>query len=137
MEELENKKEAAEVSESTEQVGESKVYYKEMSPAMMVMRRFFRSRLSMVGVIMLVALFVFSFAGPPVLHLFGYEWSETATDYTTTVKRATITLEGVETTDKEGNKYEIVQFKKRVFILFIITRPARWSVSRFIPNTKI
>lgn len=110
MEELENKIEPTEVSEGTEELGESKVYYKEMSPAMMVMRRFFRSRLSVVGVIMLVTLFVFAFLGPPVLHLFGYEWTETATDYSATVKRATITLEGIDTTDKDGNRYEIVQF---------------------------
>ena len=37
------------------------VRYKEMSPAQMVARRFFRSRLSLIGLIMLVALFVFAF----------------------------------------------------------------------------
>ena len=51
--------------EPTETVEEVEVRYKEMSPAQMVARRFFRSRLSLVGVIMLVALFVFAFAGPP------------------------------------------------------------------------
>ena len=107
MEEIKNQTEPAEVSETTEEV---EVYYKEMSPLMMVMRRFFRSRLSVVGVVLLLALFVFSFVGPPVLHAFGYQWSETATDHTPTLKRATITLEGVTTTDKDGNVYEIVQF---------------------------
>ena len=110
MEDIKNKIDPTEVSENTEELEEVKVYYKEMSPAMMVMRRFFRSRLSMVGVIMLAALFIFAFLGPPVLHMFGYQWDETTTDYSTTVKRATITLEGVKTTDKEGNVYEIVQF---------------------------
>ena len=56
------------------QEGTEEVYYKEMSPAQMVARRFFRSRLSLVGVIMLVALFVFAFAGPPIMHMFGYQW---------------------------------------------------------------
>ena len=107
MEEIKNQIEPAEVSENVE---ETEVYYKEMSPIMMVMRRFFRSRLSMVGVILLFALFVFSFAGPPILHAFGYQWSETETDHTPTVKIATITLEGITTTDREGNEYEIVQF---------------------------
>ena len=107
MEEIKNQIEPAEVSENVE---ETEVYYKEMSPVMMVMRRFFRSRLSMVGVVLLFALFVFSFAGPPILHAFGYQWSETETDHTPTVKVATITLEGVTTTDREGNEYEIVQF---------------------------
>ena len=81
MEEIKNQTEPAEVSETTEEV---EVYYKEMSPLMMVMRRFFRSRLSVVGVVLLLALFVFSFVGPPVLHAFGYQWSETATDHTPT-----------------------------------------------------
>ena len=76
----------------------------------MVMRRFFRSRLSVVGVVLLLALFVFSFAGPPLLHAFGYQWAETQTDHTPTLKVATTTLEGITTTDAEGNVYDIVQF---------------------------
>ena len=35
-----------------------------MSPTRMVMRRFFRSRLSIIGLIMVVGLFLFSFVGP-------------------------------------------------------------------------
>ena len=107
MEDNKNKIEPTDVSENVEEV---EVYYKEMSPMMMVMRRFFRSRLSVVGVVLLLALFVFSFVGPPVLHALGYQWSETETDHTPTVKRATTTLEGITTTDAEGNVYEIVQF---------------------------
>ena len=52
------KTETAAVSEETVEV---EVHYKEMSPAMMVARRFFRSRLSLVGVVLLAALFAFSF----------------------------------------------------------------------------
>ena len=44
-----------------------------MSPVRMVVRRFFRSKLSLVGVIMLVVLFTFAFVGPPVMYMFGYE----------------------------------------------------------------
>jgi len=93
-----------------EELDTSEVYYKELSPARMVMRRFFRSRLSLVGVIMLVALFAFAFLGPPVMYMCGYQWGETETDHTPTVKRATTILEGVTTTDAEGNVYSIVQF---------------------------
>ncbi len=106
MEETKNKIEPTAVSEGTEEV---EVYYKEMSPMMMVMRRFFRSRLSLVGVIMLVALFMFAFLGPPIMHMFGYQWAETETDYTPTVKRATTTLD-IKTKDAAGNEYEIIQF---------------------------
>ena len=41
-----------------------------MSPTRMVVRRFFRSKLSVIGLIMVVGLFVFSFLGPYVYHLF-------------------------------------------------------------------
>ena len=94
---------------STEEEEIVEVHYKEMSPARLVMRRFFRSRLSLVGVIMLVALFAFAFVGPLVMQLFGYHWTETETDLNPTVKRATITLT-VTTTDAEGKEYEIIQF---------------------------
>jgi len=87
--------------EPTETVEEVEVRYKEMSPAQMVARRFFRSRLSLVGVIMLVALFVFAFAGPPVLHLFGYQWDEIGQDETGKIVRAGYWIYGV---DENGNE---------------------------------
>ena len=40
--------------------------YKEMSPFKLILRRFFRSRLSVVGLVMLVFLFAFSFLCPLV-----------------------------------------------------------------------
>ena len=94
---------------ATEETFEEEIHYKEMSPARMVARRFFRSRLSLIGVILLLALFAFSFIGPPVMHLFGYQWMETETDLTPTVKRATTELK-ITTTDSEGNTYPIIQF---------------------------
>ncbi len=47
-----------------------------MSPTQMVVRRFFRSKLSIVGLIMVVGLFLFSFAGPLVYR----EWGEIELD---------------------------------------------------------
>ncbi len=92
-----------------EELVEEEVHYKELSPARVVVRRFFRSRLSLVGVIMLAVLFVFAFAGPPVMHMLGYQWDETETDHTPTVKRAIKEL-GFKTTDAQGNEYPIIQF---------------------------
>ena len=43
-----------------------------MSPTMMVVRRFFRSKLSIIGLCMVVFLFLFSFVGPLVLSDRGY-----------------------------------------------------------------
>ena len=91
-----------------EMLGEEEVHYKEMSPARMVMRRFFRSRLSLVGVIMLVALFAFSFIGPPVLHMLGYQWGEITTDITPTLKTATRVISDA-TVDAEGNAHDVIQ----------------------------
>ena len=98
------------LAENCEEVREeTEIHYKELSPLRMVARRFFRSRLSLIGVIMLVALFAFAFIGPPVMYSFGYEWQETETDRTPTVKRVSYTLD-VETKDKDGNSYPIIQF---------------------------
>ena len=90
-------------TETSEENFEQEIHYKEMSPAQMVLRRFFRSSLSIVGVIMLVALFAFAFIGPPIMHALGYQWEETETDHTPTLKRAMITIEGVKAKDAEGN----------------------------------
>ena len=96
-------------TDPTEEVEETQVYYKEMSPAQMVARRFFRSQLSLVGVIMLVALFVFSFAGPPVMHMLGYEWYETDTDRTPTMKRVGYWIEGVGPDGETISVYQYIE----------------------------
>ena len=103
----ENKNTEFEVT--NEELVEEEVHYKELSPTRVVVRRFFRSRLSLVGVIMLAVLFAFAFIGPPVMHMLGYQWSETETDHTPTEKRAIKEL-NVTTTDAEGNTYPVIQY---------------------------
>ena len=98
-----------ELEVNNEELVEEEIHYKELSPARVVMRRFFRSRLSLIGVIMLIALFAFAFIGPPVMNMLGYQWAETETDHTPTVKRAIKEL-NVKTTDAEGNEYSIIQY---------------------------
>ena len=53
-----------------------------MSPGMMVVRRFFRSKLSIVGLVMVISLFLFSFVGPLVFADQGYlnEYGQTVFD---------------------------------------------------------
>ena len=104
---VEKQTELAEVS--SDELVETEVHYKELSPMRMVVRRFFRSQLSLVGVIMLVSLFLFAFAGPPIAHALGYEWQETETDHTPTVKRAGFYL-SVKTTDADGNESDVYQY---------------------------
>ncbi len=54
--------------------------YHEMSPAQLVARRFFRSKLSIVGLVMIVFLFLFSFLGPVIYN----KWGEDEVDRTPT-----------------------------------------------------
>ena len=53
-----------------------------MSPSRMVLRRFFRSKLSIVGMVMIVALFLFCWVGPMVYTA----WGQSETDYTPKVE---------------------------------------------------
>ena len=57
-----------------------------MSPTQMVVRRFFRSRLSIIGMIMVVSLFLFSFVGPLFL-------ADTTADYSDDSKWGEIELD--------------------------------------------
>lgn len=75
MEEKELKEEVIETDATVEVEEET---YKEMSPFKLILKRFFRSRLSIVGLIMLVFLFLFSFLGPVIYD----EWGEIEVDRT-------------------------------------------------------
>ncbi len=67
--------------------------YKEMSPLGLVMRRFFRSKLSIVGLIMIVFLFLFSFLGPVIYNVWGEaEWDKG--DYSYTVQKYSAYTDG-------------------------------------------
>ena len=76
--------------------------YKEMSPMRLVARRFFRSKLSLVGLILIVALFIFSFFGP----VFYNKWGETEVDRTPVVEIVETPYEFV---DVDGNKIIVVE----------------------------
>jgi len=69
-----------------------------MSPTRMVVRRFFRSKLSILGLVMVVSLFLFSFVGPLIYNQWGeIELDESGrVDYAT--NSVTYTVNGVEYT---------------------------------------
>ena len=67
-----------------------------MSPTRMLLRRFFRSKLSVTGIIMLVALFLFCWVGPVVYS----QWGETETDRT-----GAITYTQFETVGADGETF--------------------------------
>ncbi len=60
-----------------------------MSPMRMLLRRFFRSKLSITGIIMLVVLFAFCWLGPVVYT----SWGETETDRTGAIEYAEYVME--------------------------------------------
>lgn len=65
-EEKENSNElSSEIEKGVEEISNAKL----MSPSKLVIRRFFRSKLSVVGLIMIIGLFVFSFFGPYIMML--------------------------------------------------------------------
>jgi peptide/nickel transport system permease protein len=94
-----------------------------MSPTMMVVRRFFRSKLSIIGMVMVIALFLFSFVGPlflseiptmtdmggveiPVFIANNGKWGETELDNS---GKVTIGVPVPVTYEKDGVTYTIYQ----------------------------
>lgn len=77
-----------------------------MSPAKMVARRFFRSKLSIIGLVIIVALIVFSWLGPVICKAAGYGWGETTIDYTPYID---YTYNEVTVTQENGETYTIYQ----------------------------
>ena len=79
-----------------------------MSPTQMLLRRFFRSRLSIIGLVMVISLFLFCFAGPLVYT----RWGETdldksgKTEYA--VSSTTYTVDGMEYTLRQTTEKYVV-----------------------------
>lgn len=81
--------------------------YKEMSPVRLVLRRFFRSKLSIVGLVMIAFLFLFSFLGPVVYRA----WGEMTVDRMNVVSEI---VTDYETTDSSGNTVEVTEVLSHV-----------------------
>lgn len=75
-----------------------------MSPMRMVLRRFFRSKLSVAGIIMLAALFAFCWLGPLVYH----PYSPTETDYSGKVE---YTINEITTEDGKTFSQVVIKYK--------------------------
>ena len=72
-----------------------------MSPTRMVVRRFFRSKLSIIGLIMIISLFLFCWLGPVVCN----EWGQSETDYTPKIEYTSHAV----TFEKDGQTYTYYQ----------------------------
>ncbi len=83
---LEEEKDARLEAEFEEEAREEEeISGRTISPTGMVLKRFFRSKLSMTGLIILLALFVFSFLGP-VFGFLPFVWGEKESDESHAVK---------------------------------------------------
>lgn len=76
-----------------------------MSPGRMVVRRFFRSKLSVAGLIMLVFLFIFCFLGPVIYN----RWGEIEVDESPTVEYTTKTV----TYEEDGKTFTMYQVTEK------------------------
>lgn len=88
--------------------------YREMSPFTLIMRRFFRSKLSIAGLIMVVGLFMFSFLGP-VIYTRWYDKDAKGNEFV--VDRSSVTKYTYVTdtyVDENGNEIEYVEAIEKV-----------------------
>ena len=72
-----------------------------MSPTRMVVRRFFRSKLSIIGLVMIVSLFLFCWLGPVIYS----DWGQSETDYSPKIE---YTYHAV-TYERDGKTYTMYQ----------------------------
>ena len=97
-----NPTENQESDSKVEELATEQVTYKEMSPIQLILRRFFRSKLSIVGIVMIVFLFLFSFLGPVVYNVWGEESVDRSETLYTGVDEFTyVNLAGEEVTFTE------------------------------------
>ena len=117
--------ETAEAAEAAErqggeerELGVAEETYKEMSPLRLILRRFFRSKLSIVGLVMIVALFLFSFLGPIIYNAFdNVPWIHEAHEQNLTLEEAVDRSYHVELapptpqtmTDLNGNTFTVTE----------------------------
>ncbi|MDE7295970.1 MAG: ABC transporter permease [Clostridia bacterium] len=98
----ENSKAEETAEENSKAEGEEEATYKEMSPFRLVLRRFFRSKLSIVGLVMIAFLFLFSFFGPVVYRA----WGESELDMTPSVDTV---QESYSYKDENGEEITVVE----------------------------
>ena len=104
IEETEQLEEKVKETESSDDPHDKNV--KLMSPGRMVARRFFRSKLSVIGLVMVIGLFLFSFLGPVIYD----QWGETELDRSGKMEYQS---SNVTFTAENGVTYEMVQVNEK------------------------
>lgn len=75
-----------------------------LSPSRLLLKRFFRSKLSVAGLVILLALLVFSFFGP-FFQFLPFVWPEQESDYVNVVTETQATK--IDIVDDYGNEYSV------------------------------
>ncbi len=110
--------EAAAEPQREREPGETEETYKEMSPMRLILRRFFRSKLSIIGLVMIVVLFLFSFLGPVIYNAFdNVPWIHEAHEQGLSLEEAVDRSYHVElapptpkeATDLDGNTFTVTE----------------------------
>ena len=115
---LNNPTDQEEVVETLSTEPTEKETFKEMSPMMLILRRFFRSKLSFVGLIMIIFLFLFSFLGPVVYQ----RWGETTQDQSEVVKEIPLDYTMY---DENGKEIQITQVLEHSSLLNSLASPSK------------
>ena len=103
LEAVEEIKETQQAPSPEEQEGEAAMHdVRIVSPAVLVFKRFFRSKLSVIGLVMFVLLFLFVFVGPTTVG-----WGETEVDRSG--GQTTYTQYTTEFVGADGETYTVVQ----------------------------
>ena len=97
--------------EENEEIEVEEVTSRTLSASRMVMKRFFRSKLSITGLVILISLFFFSFVGP-VFQFLPFVWPEQDADYSTSVKEEYTTEVVVPGANGEDYSVFIVTFSE-------------------------
>lgn len=81
-----------------------------LSPGRLVAKRFFRSKLSVIGLVTLIAFFVISFLGPLLRFCCPFVWAQDEVDRTPGPYISLYT--GKDYADEEGNKFTAYEYSK-------------------------
>ncbi len=105
-----------------------------LSPTRMVLRRFFRSKLSVIGLIMIVSLFIFSWLGPVVYNRWGEVEVDKVDENGNGGKSQWVTQQiSVYETDSEGNYIKDENGEYVLLYTFYQTTETRYEINNVAP----
>lgn len=96
--------EATRAPEEEEEPNIEEITGRTLSPGRIVAKRFFRSKLSLTGLIILIILFLFSFIGP-LFDFLPFIWGEKESDYSSAITETYATEIIITESDESGNSF--------------------------------